>query len=275
MKNQKRLAATAFMFALNQAVAQNVVMQQPITPDMCVDAVCVEQDLGVIPAGLAWTAPARPEEPTRDFKKSYDEGVRKGLDTCEQSNKAQWGSKASKLCDLLIFGNQRPRAELVSFFAENKQPVCVTGGKFFNFGLTTPLGATKFQVKFGRDGRPRVAEITKFFAVSKDEQAALKAQIEKKHPYLHGMVRRQRLLGVDTSGSSTSQEAMNCVDVRHCSHDQTPNLTKAHVPQHPARFPFNKRQTHETPIFRCSGSCCKPCYSRSSKRLGWRSGRSN
>lgn len=185
MKNQKRLAATAFMFVLNQALAQNVVMQQPITPDMCVDAVCVEQDLGAIPAGLAWTAPARPEEPNRDFKKSYDEGIRKGLDTCEQSNKAQWGSKASKLCDLLIFGNQRSRAQLVSFFAENKQPVCVTGGKFFNFGLTTQLGATKFQVKFGRDGRPRIAEITKFFAVSKDEQAALKDQIEKKHPYLH------------------------------------------------------------------------------------------
>ncbi len=182
MENQKRLAAAAFMFVANQALAQSVAMQQPITPDMCVDAVCVEQDLGAVSAGLAWTAPARPEEPSRDFKKSYDEGIRKGLDTCEKSNKAQWGSKASKLCELLIFGNQKPRAELVAFFAENKQPVCVTGGKFFNFGLTSPLGATKFQVRFGRDGRPRVAEIAKFFGVSKDEQAALKAQIEKKAP---------------------------------------------------------------------------------------------
>ncbi|WP_156909466.1 hypothetical protein [Ottowia thiooxydans] len=151
---------------------------------MCIDGVCVEQDLGAIAANLNWTPPAKPEEIPSSMRKSHEDGIRKGLETCEQSNKAQWGGNVRKLCDLLIFGHQRSRAELVSFFRDNKQPVCVTGGKSFHMGLVTPLGPTGFSVSFGKDGRPKVASITKRFDIpNKDDAIELKSQIEKKHPY--------------------------------------------------------------------------------------------
>jgi len=166
--------------------AQNSTAPQAITPDMCIDGVCVEQDLGAIATSLNWTAPAKPEEIPRDYRKSYEDGIRKGMETCEQSNKAQWGGNVRKLCELLIFGNQRPRAELVSFFRDNKQAVCVAGGKSFNMGLVTPLGPVRFEVRFGKDGRPKVAEVTKTFDIpNKNDALELKAQIEKKHPYLN------------------------------------------------------------------------------------------
>lgn len=166
--------------------AQKSTAPQPITPDMCIDGVCVEQDLGAIASNLNWTPPAKPEEIPSSMRKSYEEGIRKGMETCEQSNKSQWGGNVRKLCDLLIFGNQRPRTELVSFFRDNKQPVCVAGGKSFNMGLVTPLGPTRFEVKFGKDGRPKVTEVTKKFDIpNKNDALELKAQIEKKHPYLN------------------------------------------------------------------------------------------
>lgn len=165
--------------------ARNSTTPQPITPDMCIDGVCVEQDLGAIATNLNWDAPAKPEDIPRDYRKSYEDGIRKGMETCEQSNKPQWGGNVRKLCDLLIFGNQRSRAELVSFFRDNKQPVCVTGGKSFNMGLVTPLGPTGFSVSFGKDGRPKVAVIVKTFDIpNKEDALVLRTQIEKKHSYL-------------------------------------------------------------------------------------------
>ena len=167
-------------------MARNSTTPQPITPDMCIDGVCVEQDLGAIAANLNWTPPAKPEEIPSSMRKSYEEGIRKGMETCEQSNRTQWGGNVRKLCDLLVFGNQRPRTELVAFFRDNKQPVCVAGGKLFNMGLVTPIGPVRFEVKFGKDGRPKVAEITKTFDIpNKSDALELKTQIERKHPYLN------------------------------------------------------------------------------------------
>ena len=136
-----------------QEAARNNSEPQPITPDMCIDGVCVEQDLGGLALNLNWTPPAKPEDIPNSMRKSYQDAVREHMDTCEQSNRPQWGGNARKLCNLLIVGHERPRAELVSFFKENKHPVCVARGRTFELGLTTSLGLTRFEVRFGKDGR--------------------------------------------------------------------------------------------------------------------------
>lgn len=169
--------------------ARNNSGPQPITPDMCLDGVCVEQDLGALAVNLKWNPPDKSESEAlkkapSSLRKSTEDGYRRGSETCEQANKPQWGTRVSKLCDLLIFGFQRTGAELVTFFKENKQPVCVTGNKSFNLTLDTDLGNTRVEVKFNRAGRPTIYLIRKQFTVAnKEDQSLIENQINKKHPY--------------------------------------------------------------------------------------------
>lgn len=161
----------------------------PITPDMCVDGVCVEQDLGALAVNLNWTPPAKSDPIPNSHRKAYEDAVRKGMQVCEQSNQALWGDKTRKLCDFLILSNERPKADLVAFFKENKQPVCEPGGKLFKLSLETTLGHVRFEVRFSKDGRPKVAEIVKEFNVqNKTDLAELRTQMRKKHPYIGNSV---------------------------------------------------------------------------------------
>lgn len=168
--------------------ARNNREPQPITPDMCVDGICVEQDLGLLPTTLVWNAP-EPMLNTRQLsgaqKSAYEDGVKRGRETCIQANGAIWGAKADRLCEYLIFGNNKPSAELVAFFRDNKSPVCDPGGKRFKLALTTAIGSVRFEVDFGADGRPKVREIVKEFVVLNDaDKAAMRKLIQDKHPYL-------------------------------------------------------------------------------------------
>jgi hypothetical protein len=168
--------------------ARNNKEPQQITPDMCVDGICVEQDLGLVPTNLVWNAP-EPMLNTKQLsaaqKSAYEDGVKRGRETCIQSNGAIWGAKADRLCDYLIFGNSKPRAELIAFFRDNKLPVCYPGDKKFKLALTTALGSVRFEVDFSIDGRPKVSEVVKEFIVLNDaDKAAMRKLIQDKHPYL-------------------------------------------------------------------------------------------
>ena len=157
----------------------------PITPDMCVDGVCVEQDLGAVAANLNWAPPEPMDQIPSSHRKAYEDGIRQGMQTCEQANQPLWADKARKLCDFLILGPLRPKADLVAFFKENRQAVCVTGSKYFKLQIKTALGPTYVEVRFSRDGRPRIKEISKEFQIkNKDDLAELSAQMRKKHPYI-------------------------------------------------------------------------------------------
>ncbi|NMM77660.1 hypothetical protein B2J89_13325 [Acidovorax sp. SRB_24] len=106
------------------------------------------------------------------------------MQTCEKANQPVWMDKARKLCDFLIMGPLRPKADLVTFFKENRQAVCVTSGKYFKLQIRTALGPTYVEVRFSRDGRPKIKEISKEFQIkNKDDLAELSAQMRKKHPY--------------------------------------------------------------------------------------------
>ena len=162
----------------------------PITPDMCVDGVCVEQDLGAVAANLNWAPPEPMEQIPSSHRKAYEDGIRQGMQTCEKANQPLWANKARKLCDFLILGKLRPKADLVAFFKENREAVCVTGGKYFKLEIKTALGPTYVEVRFSRDGRPRIKEISKEFQIkNKDDLADLSAQMRKKHPYIGNSTR--------------------------------------------------------------------------------------
>ena len=181
-------AATEYEAAQAKLRAEEKARQNrapvPITPDMCVDGVCVEQDLGAVAANLNWAPPEPMEQIPSSHRKAYEDGIRQGMQTCEKANQPLWADKARKLCDFLILGPLRPKADLVAFFKENRQAVCVTGSKYFKLEIKTALGPTYVEVRFSRDGRPRIKEISKEFQIkNKDDLAELSAQMRKKHPY--------------------------------------------------------------------------------------------
>ncbi|MBS7809247.1 hypothetical protein [Variovorax sp. PCZ-1] len=167
--------------------ARNNIEPQPITPDMCIDGICVEQDLGLIPNNLAWKPPEPPLDTRRlsgEQLKAYESGMRRGLETCAAENNAIWGARAAQLCEYLILGNEKPRIEVVGFFRDNKLPVCVPGQLIFKMTFTTDLGGVRFEVHFGKDGRPKVREIVKeFVMVNAADRATLRKLINEKHPY--------------------------------------------------------------------------------------------
>ena len=153
----------------------------PITPDMCIDAICVEQDLGEVAATLNWAPP----EPMGPMSSSARRSYELDLKNCAQANQMRWSDKALKLCELLILGEWKPKAELVAFFKENRQPVCTTGGKLFKLEMKTPLGPTYGEVRFAKDGRPKFTKVFKeFFIKNADDVAEWRMLIRKKHPYL-------------------------------------------------------------------------------------------
>ncbi|MBS7809234.1 hypothetical protein [Variovorax sp. PCZ-1] len=167
--------------------ARNNAEPQPITPDMCIDGVCVEQDLGLIPTNLAWKPPEPPIDTRRmssEQLKAYESGLRRGRETCATQNNPVWGGKSAQLCEYLILGNEKPRAEVVGFFRNNKLPVCVPGQLIFKMAFTTDLGGVRFEVHFGKDGRPKVREIVKeFVMVNAADRATLRKLMNEKHPY--------------------------------------------------------------------------------------------
>lgn len=182
-------AATEYEAAQAKLRAEEKARQNrapvPITPDMCVDGVCVEQDLGAVATNLNWAPPEPMEQIPSSHRKAYEEGIRQGMQTCEKANQPLWADKARKLCDFLILGPLRPKADLVAFFKENRQAVCVTGGKYFKLEIKTALGPAYVEVRFSRDGRPRIKEISKEFQIkNKGDLAELSAQMRKKHPYI-------------------------------------------------------------------------------------------
>lgn len=187
-------AATEYEAAQAKLRAEEKARQNrapvPITPDMCVDGVCVEQDLGAVAANLNWAPPEPMDQIPSSHRKAYEDGIRQGMQTCEQANQPLWADKARKLCDFLILGPLRPKADLVAFFKENRQAVCVTGSKYFKLQIKTALGPTYVEVRFSRDGRPRIKEISKEFQIkNKDDLADLSAQMRKKHPYIGNSTR--------------------------------------------------------------------------------------
>lgn len=158
---------------------------QQITADMCLDGVCVEQDLGTIDINLNWIAPiSNLDRLPSNLRKQAESEMLKKVDACEEANKSQWGSTARKLCERLTYTNFRSPAEIISFFKEHKAAVCETGYKF-QMGVATTTGITRFSVAFGKDGRPKVVQIVKWFEVSnKFDVEELEKKINEKHPYL-------------------------------------------------------------------------------------------
>ena len=96
-------AATEYEAAQAKLRAEEKARQNrapvPITPDMCVDGVCVEQDLGAVAANLNWAPPEPMEQIPSSHRKAYEDGIRQGMQTCEQANQPLWADKARKLCE--------------------------------------------------------------------------------------------------------------------------------------------------------------------------------
>ena len=170
------------MSALLSTPLPLVAAIQSITPDMCLDGVCVEQDIGELALTLSWQAVDADTLRRGEYQKKNDQSVRKGIARCAELNRKLWNNKAEKLCELLMLGNDQPRNQLIEFFKANTQAVCVTGGKTFNFVLTTPLGYTRIYARFSRDGRPKISSITKdFLLTSPASKSELNALMGKKH----------------------------------------------------------------------------------------------
>jgi hypothetical protein len=168
--------------------AQKNKAPQAISADMCVDGVCVEQDIGALQPTLNWVVP-KPESIPSANRKAYEDGLRKGIEICEKANRAQWPNNGRKLCELLIQGNERSPVEVISFFKENNQPVCEPGRKNFKMQMNTNLGPVRVEVQFGNDGRPKIQQIIKEFeALNKNDAQQLKEMISKKHPYLDSFI---------------------------------------------------------------------------------------
>jgi hypothetical protein len=162
--------------------AQKNKAPQEISPDMCVDGVCVEQDIGALETTLNWILPKGAAIPSA-HRKAYEDGLRKGFETCEKANRAQWPNNGRKLCELLMQGNERSTAEVITFFKENKQPVCDPGRINFKMQMNTSLGKVRLEARFGNDG-PKVELIVKEFdAMNKGDVQQLRTLIAKKHPY--------------------------------------------------------------------------------------------
>ncbi len=170
------------MSALLSTSSPLVAANQGITPDMCLDGVCVEQDIGELALTLTWQAVDADTQRRGEYQRKNDQSVRKGIARCAEFNRKLWNSKAERLCELLMLGNDQPRNQLIEFFKANTQAVCVTGGKTFNFVLTTPLGYTRIYAGFSRDGRPKISSITKdFLLTSPTSKSELNALMGKKH----------------------------------------------------------------------------------------------
>lgn len=167
--------------------ARNNTDSQPITPDMCIDGICVEQDLGLLPSNLAWKMPepsANNQRMTSEQLKAYESGLRRGRETCAAENGAIWGGRVAQLCEYLILGNEKPPAEVVSFFRDNKLPVCVPGRASFRLVSKTDLGDVWVVVLFSKHGRPVVHEIIKEFVVlNPADKATMRKLMNEKHPY--------------------------------------------------------------------------------------------
>ncbi len=173
------------MSALLSAPLPSLAASQNITPDMCLDGVCVEQDIGELALTLSWQAVDADTQRRGEYQRKNDQSVRKGIARCAEFNRKLWSNKAERLCELLMLGNDQPRNKLIEFFKANTQAVCVTGGKTFNFVLTTPLGYTRIYAGFSRDGRPKVQQIIKDFVLtSAAARTELSALIQKKHATL-------------------------------------------------------------------------------------------
>ena len=184
---QQAEKARAEQLLREQQQAKAAIEPQSITPDMCVDSICVEQDLGALPASLAWNAP-EPLLSTKQMsgtqKSAYEDWVKRTRESCVSANSPIWGSSASRLCEHLIFGYSKTSAELITFFRDNKLPVCYPGDQGFKLSLTTPLGLVRVFVEFSIDGRPKVNTVAKeFIALNDTDSASLRKLIKDKHPY--------------------------------------------------------------------------------------------
>lgn len=180
----------------------------PITPDMCLDGLCVEQDLGEVAVNLNWVPPGGIEPLSMSYRKSFE--------NCTKANQPLWADKAKKLCEFLILAEWRSKADLVAFFKENRQPVCTTGGKYFKLELKTPLGPTYAEVHFSRDGRPKIEKVFKEFHIrNKEDVAEWHMQIRKKHPYL----------GKETSGTAPWGGSVDYYDFSPAQTEQRYELT--------------------------------------------------
>lgn len=157
---------------------------QKITPDMCVDNVCVEQDIEAMLPNLNWVFVSNTKS-IRNVESLPQ--TRKQIESCADSNKALWGNKADELCRIMRLAEYLPPTEILSFFKENKNAVCSSiMVNVLRYEISTQLGLVYVYISLGKDGRPKVKEIVKHFNVlNKEDLPEIRSQLEKKHPYMY------------------------------------------------------------------------------------------
>jgi hypothetical protein len=162
---------------------------QPITPDMCIDGVCVEQAFGSLPASIQWQP--RPPEPQYRIpnKREYDAFMAKvhaaERTGCEEGNRPLWGNKVGKLCDVLFYKYDVPRATIATFFRENTQAVCVPLRlTVSDLEIKTSTGLLTVEVAVANDGILRVKALQKTFDIPTSQVPELRAMLKQKHPHL-------------------------------------------------------------------------------------------
>ena len=163
--------------------------------DMCLDGICLEDDAGRL-ADI--TLEPRTEESRireaqfralTNSRNSLTFGENIQMKSCADGNRPVWGKKVDKLCEIVVLRIYRPisRDDLI-FLKENSLPVCKNEGSVYTVATNTPLGVVTVELQFANDGRLRVFQITKEFAVDDaTDRDELKRRLIKKHrPYLVG-----------------------------------------------------------------------------------------
>ena len=111
------------------------------------------------------------------------------MKSCADGNRPVWGKKVDRLCEIVVLRIYRPisRDDLL-FLKENSLPVCKNEGSVYTVATKTPLGVVTVELQFANDGRLRVFQINKEFAVDDaTDRDELKRRLIKKHqPYLVG-----------------------------------------------------------------------------------------
>lgn len=174
----------------------SALLQAPFgkkSDDMCLDGICLEDDAGRL-ADITLT-PRTEESRIREAQfraltnsrntTTLPENIE--MKSCADGNRAAWGKKAERLCEILVLRIYRPinRDDLM-FLKENPLPVCDNRGSAHTVSTNTPLGLVTIELKFANDGRLRVFEIIKAFAVddASDRVELKRRLIEKHRPYL-------------------------------------------------------------------------------------------
>jgi hypothetical protein len=191
-KQQAQVAAQEQVRANNDkrdavlASASKNTKPQPITPDMCIDGICVEQAFGSLPASIQWMP--RPPEPQYRVIGSKKDGDKYRAEVrvfCENDNRPIWGSKVGKLCDVIFHKYDFPRAAIATFFRENTLAVCSPMTlNVEDLRIKTSSGILWVNVKVANDGILRVQTLVKEFDIPKSQVPELRAMLKQKHPTL-------------------------------------------------------------------------------------------